>query len=175
MFPLLVFCVLMFLVTVRKHFLLVKIRPDFYSHSFHFPKVKKEPWGLWRSLYEEQRDVFFPLFEERAGFSPHCVWHLSTLVWAWLRPCLVSLPSSISFPDFLCMLRFTAGLCERLLATGTFTTIFLTFNPQLKIPCRGKRGLTSQGIFQDLNFSQMRWCQMTFDSPTQLPISTSGV
>lgn len=45
--------------------------------------------------------LFFSPCKAWGGFSPHCVWHLSALVWAQSRACLVSLPSSIPFPDFL--------------------------------------------------------------------------
>ena len=95
----------------------LKLDPDLtqtLSLTFTFPK--------WSEVFEDGAmkskvcSFFFLLCKERGSFSLYCLWHLSALVWAWSRACLVSLPSSIPFPDFLCMLRLTADVCERLSA-----------------------------------------------------------
>lgn len=101
---------------------------------------KNEKWALnplKTALCEEQGRCFHCV--KRGSFSPHCVWHLSALVWAWSRACLVSLPSSIPFPDFLCMLRLTASLCERLSVAGGVCDCVLILNLQLIILCDGKQ------------------------------------
>lgn len=90
----------------------------------------------------------------RGSSSLHCVSHVSALVWAWLRACLVSLPSSIPFPDF-CVCSRSDLVCVRA-AAGGFGAIF-KLNTLLIILCRVKQ---HTGMFDMLKVSeQMSICE----------------
>ena len=107
------------LMSFVKHFMpLVKVRRDSHSCSplthFHFlqEKATNGPWFLLRRLHEEQSGVFLSLRASDRGSGSFLlvVSDISALlVRAQSRACLVSLPSSIPFPGFLCMLRARYG------------------------------------------------------------------
>lgn len=134
-------CTLSLCETLSEAWCSFKLETDSYSVFLSLSLSKKMKWSLWCWLNEE-KSAFVLLCEEESGcFSLHCVWHQhSAWVWAWSRACLVSLPSSFPFPDFLCMLRPTAGLCERLSAASGFATLCSTLNPPFIILCHGEQG-----------------------------------
>ena len=67
--------------------------------------MKNRPLNLWRTVWRAKWVFFFTVWRVVTFLLIVSVWHLSALVWASSRACLVSLPSSIPFPDFLCTSR----------------------------------------------------------------------
>lgn len=84
--------------------------------------------SLYRNEEQALKYLKTTLWRAKCSFSPHCVWHLAALVWASSRACLVSLPSSILFPDFLCMLWLVAGLCVCVWECLSCSTFILNFH-----------------------------------------------
>lgn len=120
------------------------------SLSKHSAEALKSP----KRPQVKSSELFFSLCEHSVGFffSPCSVWHQCALVWARSRARSVSLPSPVSFPDFLCMLRLTQLVCYQGLSTIVFFFFVLSFNPQ---GSRTNKAWQDKGRCHHVNFSQI--------------------